>query len=227
MTNPIAHRPGALDARDDSSLNEQNELDYFLVDGSRSMQDKWWDFLAAADTLLRSAKSNGLQSHLIVHVFDSSDIEMIQRDCPIGQAKSFHEEPLGSYFQATPLYDAINLMGRRLRERDPKKASILIITDGDDSGGLTSVDDARKILDWIKAKGWQVTFLGCDFNNSRQAALLGMNESNCIGVQQKLLSDAARNLATKRAAYSHSGEEISFSDKEKQQFGGYLSDQSK
>lgn len=226
MANLIAHRAGALDASDTNSIQQTTELDYFLIDGSGSMSPKWWDFLAAGDTFLTAAKQNGLKSHLVVHVFDTADMEMIQRDCPLRDAKPFHEEPLGSHFQGTPLYDAINLMGRRLRERNPTKASILIITDGDDADSKTSVEDAKRILDWIKARGWQVTFFGCDFNNSRQAKLLGMDDSNTIGVQQKLLSDAARNLAAKRSAYSRDGTDISFSDKEKQQFGGYLADNS-
>jgi|SRR5882724_3471410 len=227
MTNLPTHKTGALDARDNTSPQQQNELDYFLIDGSGSMRDKWWDFLAAADSFLATCKSNGLQSHLVVHVFDTADIEMIQRDCALSSAESFRDEPLGSHFQGTPLYDAINLMGRRLKERDPSKASILIVTDGEDCDSKTSITQAKAILDWIKAKGWQVTFIGCDFNNSNQAKALGMDDSNTIGVQKKLLTDAARNLATKRSAYSRTGEDISFSDQEKKQFGGYLSDQSK
>lgn len=202
------------------------ELDYLLIDGSGSMQDKWWNFLTAADIFLDTARNNGLESHLLVHVFDTEDMEMIQRDCDLKAAKTFKEEPIGSHFQGTPLYDAINLMGRRLRERNPKKCSILIITDGDDQDSKTSIHDAKRILDWCRARGWQVTFIGCDFNNEHQSKLLGANESNSIGVAKALLPDAARNLATKRNAYSHSGEDISFTDKEKQQFGGYLSDNS-
>jgi hypothetical protein len=219
----LTTRPGALDARDEDAIQQQNELDYFLVDGSSSMSDKWWDFLAAADTFLAAAKSNGLKSHLVVHVFDTVDMEMIQRDCLLQDAISFDKEPLGSHFGGTPLYDAINLMGRRLKERNPSKCSILIITDGEDFDSATTIHQARAILDWCRARGWQVTFIGCDFNNSAQARLLGADDTNSIGVQKKLLSDAARSLATKRSAYSHSGEDISFSDKEKQQFGGYLS----
>lgn len=216
-------RAGALDA----GSTAPKELDYFLIDGSGSMRDKWWDFLSAGDSFLNTCKQNGLQSHLVVHVFDTADIEMIQRDEPLHSAKTFQEEPLGSHFQGTPLYDAINLMGRRLKERNPSKASVIIITDGDDADSKTTIAQARAILDWIKARGWQVTFFGCDFNNSRQAKLLGMDESNSIGVQQKLLSDAARNLAAKRGAYSRDGSDISFTDKEKQQFGGYLADQTR
>lgn len=218
MTNDLKTRPG--------QITEQNDLDYILIDGSGSMQDKWWEFLAAGDTYMAAAKANGVKSHLIVHVFDTSDMEMIQRDCSLTDAVSFSKDPLGSHFQGTPLYDAINLMGRRIKDRDPAKCSILIITDGEDFDSKTSLTQAKAILDWLRAKGYQVTFIGCDFNNSRQAKALGADDTNSIGVQKKLLSDAAKSLATKRAAYHRDGDDISFSDKEKQQFGGYLADKS-
>jgi nitric oxide reductase activation protein len=222
MQNPLAHRTGPV-----SKTPEANDLDYMLVDGSASMQAKWWNFLTAGDVFLDESRKNGVKSHLVVHVFDTEDMEMIQRDEPLATAKTFAEEPLGSHFGGTPLYDAIVLMGMKLKERNPTKASIIIITDGDDLDSKTKISDAKRVLDWCRAKGWQVTFIGCDFNNEAQAAMLGANASNTIGVDRKLLSAAARNLATKRAAYSRDGENIAFTDDEKKKFGGYLTDGTK
>lgn len=206
---------------------ESNDLDYMLIDGSASMQTKWWNFLTAGDIFLDTARKNGVRSHLVVHVFDTEDHEMIQRDEPLATAKTFAEDPIGSHFGGTPLYDAIVLMGLRLKERNPSKASIVIITDGDDLDSRTSVNDAKRVLDWCRARGWQVTFIGCDFNNDDQSKLLGADASNTIGVDRKLLNDAARNLATKRAAYSRDGDNIAFTDDEKKKFGGYLTDGTK
>jgi hypothetical protein len=64
----------------------------------------------------------------------------------------------------TPLFDAINMMGRELQALNPPRCSIVIITDGDENGSRhTTADQARAILDWCRAQGWQVTFLGADF----------------------------------------------------------------
>jgi len=198
------------------------QLDYVLVDGSSSMLPKWWDFMAAADIFINSLRAANVNSRLIVQVFDTMDIDMVQRDGPLSSCETFKEKPLGANFTMTPLYDAINVMGRRLREIDPARASILIVTDGESNQDMTTIHQAKAILDWCKAKGWQVTFLGCDFNNSRQAKLLGMNEANCIGVARMQLTDAAAALGRKRAAHAHGADDISFSPDEKQQFGGYL-----
>lgn len=132
-------------------------------------------------------------------------------------------EDIGMEGGGTPLYDAINSMGRILRDLNPAKCSALICTDGGDTDSKTSVEQARRILDWMRAKGWQVTFFGCDFNNNSQALALGANPQNAIGVSQARLSDAASALAKKRQAYSAYGSPMNFTDDEKQEFGGYLS----
>lgn len=214
MNTQIANRSGTLQA---------SQLDYILVDGSGSMQDKWWDFHAALDSFMETLKSQNIHSHGIVSVFDSQDIDCVQRDGLLSEWERFYDAPLGAHWQSTPLYDAINVMGRKIRDLDPAKASIVIVTDGDENGSqVTDVNQAAAIIRWLKAKGYQVTFIGCDFNNSRQAQLLGMNDDNAIGIQKKLLLEAGKMLGKKRVNYGLYGEEMKFSQDEKSHFGGYL-----
>lgn len=200
------------------------QLDYILVDGSSSMQSKWWDFMGALDTFINSLRAENINSHAICTTFDTYNISLSQRDCLLAAWVPLSTNPLTSFWGSTPLYDAINKMGHDLRNLDPSKASIVIVTDGDENASVyTTHVQAKAILDWVRVKGWQLTFIGCDFNNSKQAKLLGVDSRSAIGVQQRLLSDAAKNLAAKRIRYSQSGADMHFSDSEKQQFGGYLS----
>ena len=184
MSKQITLRPGHLLAP---------QLDYLLVDGSQSMKNKWWDCLGALDNFMGTLRNLNVASHGVAHVFDTYNLESIQRDSTIETWKTFNEDPLGSTWGGTPLYDAINLMGRRLKELDPKKCSIVI-----------------------------VTFLGADFSNSSQAKLLGANEANAIGVRKELLSEAGKLLGFKRARHANGGEDINFSAEERTKFGGYL-----
>jgi len=203
------------------------QLDYILIDGSGSMKDKWWDSMAALDGFMGALRANNVASHGIVNVFDSHDLSLVQRDGLIGDWQTFYANPLAAHWGGTPLYDAINLMGRELQALNPPRCSIVIITDGDENGSRhTTADQARAILDWCRAQGWQVTFLGADFNNSRQAKLLGANESNSLGVQAQKLLEAGKTLGEKRVRHSQAGTDISFTDEEKKDFGGYLADQS-
>jgi len=219
MTRQLTNRTGALSAP---------QLDYFLVDGSGSMNDKWWESMGAMEQYTDVLKSENVSSHGIVHVFDSQNISNVQRDAPLADWPTFHPTtglPLTSTWGTTPLYDAINLMVRELAALDPARCSIVILTDGDENGSrYTTAEQARALLDWCRAKGWQVTFLGADFNNSRQAKLLGADATNSIGVQKRLLVDAGKALGEKRVNNARYGHDINFTEKEKSDFGGYLTD---
>lgn len=207
-----------------AALPAGSSVDYLLIDGSSSMLDKWDDTVAALETYIMDLKTAKINSHVLASVFTSEDCDMLQRDTSLTDFISFYDEPVASHWGMTPLYDAINAAARRLRDLDPARATILICTDGEEnSSSYTDLTQAKAILDWCRAKGWQVIFIGCDFNNSTQAKALGANEDKAIGVQKELLVDAARELAKKRANYGISGTEIHFTEAEQRQFGGLLS----
>lgn len=214
----------ALSSTDNTALVPlTNQLDYILLDGSGSMQGQWWEVLSSIDTYMDELKTAQLDSQCILQVFDTTDLDYIARDCHMRDWKSFATDPVGAHWGGTPLYDAIAVMGFRLRDLNPPKCSIAIVTDGKEvDSRFTTLDGAKAILDWCRAKGWQVTFLGANFNNSAQARALGANEATAIGVQKKLLADAAKSFAQKRRRYGTTGENINFSPEERQQFGGYL-----
>lgn len=199
------------------------QLDYILLDGSGSMISKWDETLAGLDTYFNVLRRANLQAHGILQVFDDTNIEYIQRDSTIEGWPKFDRGSVDLPGGGTPLYDAINCMVRRLAELDPKICSIVIGTDGGANGRQqTTFDQAKALLDWCRAQGWQVTFLGFDFNNSKQAQLLGATEQTFIGVQKGRIKDAATALGHKRIAYGQSGSDMGFSSDEKSDFGGYL-----
>jgi len=218
MTRSLTNRTGAMQAP---------QLDYFLVDGSGSMMNKWWESMGAMTGYAEVLRSENVSSHGIVHIFDSHNLSSIQRDAELADWTNFVQSPLTSTWGMTPLYDAINLMVRELADLDPARASIVIVTDGDENGSRhTTAEQARNLLDWCREKGWQVTFLGADFNNSKQAKLLGADWSNSIGVQKDKLIEAGTALGKKRVDNARYGKDINFSDKEKSDFGGFLTDDS-
>lgn len=199
------------------------QLDYILLDGSGSMKDKWWDSLAAIDAFFGELQAHSLQSRTILHIFDTEDRDYIARDEELADRKPLTSSDPGAYWGFTPLYDAILLMGRRLRDLNPERASILIVTDGaENESEFCTLVQAKAILDWCRARGWQVNFIGAHFRNQEQARALGAEANQAIGVQRELLSDMAKNLGRKRTIYGRTGAPMSWTDDEQQQFGGYL-----
>lgn len=217
-----------IDATTKTVVKSNTQLDYILLDGSGSMETKWWDTLLAIEAYVQGTKAANILSRVLLQTFDSNDKDCIQRDSLIenwipADGGGDPDKAIGAWWTSTPLYDAIRLMGARLNEIDPPRCSIVIVTDGEENcSQFTTLEEAKAVLDWCRAKGWQVTFIGAEFNNWRQASKLGANEHTSIGVQQKKLADATAALAKKRARYGLYGEAMHYSDDEKQQFGGYL-----
>jgi len=202
----------------------KSQVDFILLDSSQSMDDKWWEMLEALDTYVNGLKESNTNSHLMLTTFSGEYPEYLQRDEPIDQWATLADKNPIFHPGSTPLYDAISCMCTKLRDLDPPKCAITIVTDGEEnSSTFTTVDQAKAFLDWCRAKGWQVTFIGCDFDNSRQSGLLGGNPQSAIGVTREKLSDAAAALARKRADYGLFGKQMHWTEGEHAAFGGYLS----
>jgi hypothetical protein len=199
------------------------QLDYIILDASSSMTDKWQDCLASIDGYLTTVREAHVASHVILTTFSSGEVDLLQRDEPLADFKPLRETGLIQRGGMTPLYDAINIAGRTLRDLDPTACSVVIVTDGEEMGShFTSQVQAAAVLDWMRAKGWQVTFIGADFNNAHMASLLGAEAGTSIGVAKARLLDAGKALGEKRIRYARSGDDMTFSDSEQQTFGGYL-----
>jgi hypothetical protein len=205
----------------------KRQKDYILLDASSSMSPRWWDSLQAIDDYVGGLKIASVNSDVTVATFTTSTFDRISfdkcRQSTVDEWQSVVEgEAVPFYAGSTPLYDAINIMVKELRDLNPPKVSIVIVTDGEENISKTTAAQAKGLIDWCRAKGWQVTFLGCDFDNNKQAKLLGVGPANAIGTSAKRLKDATAELAKKRAHHAHFGTPMNFSEDEQHKFGGYL-----
>lgn len=216
----VQQRAGAL------TTLEKEQFDYILLDGSGSMMGDWYTYLDAIDTYVAELKNCKTQSHLHLSIFtdgDPSYIDMVAKDEPIDSWVPLSANPVGSHFQGTPLYDAIEIMCSKLHRINPDRCAITIVTDGGEAGSRScDLIRAKTLLDWARAKGWSVTFIGCEFDNSGIAKSLGATAASAIGVQNKLLKNAVQEYAKKRHAYGVTGAPVHWSEEEQRQFGGYL-----
>lgn len=221
MANELRTRSDLVKGKE-SSLHSQF-MEYFLVDGSGSMISNWPQTNAGMAQYVEHLKSKNIRSWGIAQVFDSSNLCDIQLDTELEFWPDLRGFNLRCPGGGTPLYDAVNLMVRDLAERQPTNCAITIVTDGEESGSRhTSYEQARALLDWCRAQGWQVTFLGANFDNSEVAKRLGANPTNLIGVRRELLAEAGKTLAEKRMNNIITGADIDFTKDEQTKFGGYL-----
>jgi von Willebrand factor type A domain len=201
---------------------DRGQIDYVLVDSSGSMHHMWQDAMAAVDGYVSGIQ--GVDTTVTMAVFSQgygAEFDYrVERESKA--AEWYSVSGVTCIGGGTPLYDAINHMCRILHEKMPTKCSIAIVTDGEDTSSKTTVEHAKSLLDWCRRRGWQVTFLGCNFENSRQAKALGADTSNALGIKAKQLVDATSALAAKRRHYDQFGSQMGFTDEEKKAFGGYL-----
>lgn len=209
----LTYHPGALRAQ---------QLDYVLLDLSASMHDKWWNVIGSLDAFVATAVEQGVNSHAILHTFTGGAADTVQEDCPLREWPKLGDFMKPGYGD-TPLYDAIAHMAWRLRDLQPARCAITIVTDGEEMGSqFTTADQAKALIDWCKAMGWSVTFIGAGFNVSKLATRLGLSDDNNASVQTGKLLEAGKALGQKRADNARYGKDISFSKEEKSDFGGFL-----
>jgi hypothetical protein len=200
-----------------------SNLDYIVLDASGSMLSKWLESLQAIDNYVAGLT---IDTRIIAVSFTTGtggNAEFIKfRDCRREDWKPLLLDQPQCRGHMTPLYDAINTSGRECRDINPIHNSVVYVTDGEENASKTTQPQAKAILDWMRAKGWQITFIGCDFDNSHQAALLGGNAQSAIGVSKARLVTATKELAKKRNLYSQFGVPMHWSKEDHQQFGGYI-----
>jgi len=103
----------------------------------------------------------------------------------------------------TPLYDAIGRMVSLAEKDKPEKAVIVIMTDGEENSSKEMTKtSAKAALDRVRAKGWEVVFLGTEFSNFDDATGVGQSSSRNMAVSKDQLSDSMRRLSDKSKAYA-------------------------
>jgi hypothetical protein len=203
------------------------QLDYVLMDASGSMSGRWDPSMQAVDSYVAGLTANAVSTKVIMATFcDSHGFQYRRvREAPVAEWPQVYLddaiEQSGGY---TPLYDAINEMGLEIRNLNPTKCSILIVTDGEENTSKTTLVQAKAILNWLRRRGYQITFLGCDFENSIQAKALGASPQDFIGLTKERLAEAKALLAQKRHYYDKYGKPMGFDETEKKNLGGFLPD---
>lgn len=165
-------------------MNYMKNTVHFLLDGSTSMVDRWNETIQSINTYVKELKSSTLQEesvslytereeiYLTVDMFQYIDrfkmVPLTNRQVNIRNFKYLdpHElKPCGM----TPLNDGIVNICSRIWEISPKKAILVVVTDGYENVSRASYLDAQSSLNRLKLSGHEVVFLGADFDNSQQA----------------------------------------------------------
>jgi hypothetical protein len=182
---------------------------YILLDRTGSMEPIWTEALSSVNTYASGLASlDGgprVDSDLTLAVFDAQQglqFDVLRKGVDAESWKTVTADevtPRGM----TPLYDAIGRMVALAEKDRPEKAILVIMTDGaENSSTEMTKAAARAALDRVRAKGWEVVFLGAEFSNFNDAEGVGQTTSRNMAVGKDQLSDSMDRLAQKSKDYA-------------------------
>ena len=181
---------------------------YILLDRTGSMEPIWTEALSSvnayADGLAALDGGPRVDADITLAVFDAQDglqFDVLRKGVDAGDWNDVtirEVNPRGM----TPLYDAIGRIVSLAEKDKPEKAVLVIMTDGEENSSTEmSKTAAKAALDRVRAKGWEVVFLGAEFSNFDDAEGVGQSSSRNMAVSKDQLSDSMNRLAGKSKAY--------------------------
>jgi Mg-chelatase subunit ChlD len=194
--------------------------DFILLDRSGSMAGLWSEAISSINSYVRKLADDNVDTGVTVAVFDTDhkgDLEFVvirDRITP----KTFHyiktEEVVPR--NGTPLNDATGRIVSMAMAGNYDKCAIIIMTDGHENASRElSVAQAKALLDRCRDKGWQVIFLGANFDNASQSAGYGNAARATVSMAAGTMAAHTTTLASKRSFYGVTGQSINFTDDEK------------
>lgn len=184
--------------------------DFILLDRSGSMVSLWTEALSSVNGYVKKLADEKVDTGVTLVTFDSPEGKMVfdvirDRIIPSTWREVTKEEASPRGF--TPLNDAVGKIVDRANAGAPNgqkydKVAIIIMTDGQENASRElDVNQAKKLLDDCRAKGWQVVFLGANFDNAAQAASYNTQSQHTVRSTAANLRQTMSVMASKRAVY--------------------------
>lgn len=191
---------------------------YILIDGSGSMASRRIETLGAVNAYVEALGEDKAtkKADVTIAVFDSQEPFKVVRNgvkikdwIPLTESEVFARG-------MTPLLDAIGVLNQTITLAKPKKASIVIVTDGfENASREITKESAKIILDGLRDKGYEVVFIGADFDAFGQSGGLGNSVGQTLNMSAGGYEGAFRSMAMKSATYAATGLVRDFTDEER------------
>lgn len=198
---------------------------YILIDQSGSMYTRWSDTLGAVNSYAEGiVKSDKKKHKFTVAAFDSSggfttrgglrfvELRRNVKKAEWTEISSDETSPSGG----TPLFDAIGRMADLVAKDDPKRAAVIIVTDGgENSSQELSKAAVKAIIAGWEEKEYDVSFLGADFDAFGEAHQIGVSVAKTLNMKTINASEVGRMMALKSVAYGATGARAAYTDDER------------
>ena len=181
-----------------------------LLDRSGSMQVRWAETISMLNSYVNALTCEGATSmaKITLMLFDKAERTEtpIIRDAVTAFRWTSIDPAEAAPRGYTPLLDAIGRLAALVEQRNPDKAVITIITDGEENASTEMTrEGARAALERLTSKGHQVVFLGADFNAFKQAGSVGVSASTTMHMASGSYTAAQHAIAGRTKAFASTG----------------------
>lgn len=183
---------------------------YMLLDASGSMSDNWAETLGAINKFVASEQKTAITGlTLIAHDYGSSmNYRVLRDDVKLHAWKpvTTNEVSPGGY---TPLYDAMGKLLTTVIDVNPEQGIVVVITDGQENSSREwNAASVSKLMDILKNKKVEFTFIGADFNAFGQAGSVGVSSAYTLNMTKGNYAETFRSLRSKTEVYATSAPDM-------------------
>lgn len=112
----------------------------------------------------------------------------------------------------TPLLDAVVRIAALAEARKAEKTVLVIMTDGEENASTEATKDtAKAAITRLQDRGWQVVYLGADFDAFAQAQALGIARGQTIAMSAGHFVRGMVSTASGTATYAMTGQDMQYS----------------
>lgn len=193
---------------------------YILLDRSGSMNARWNETITALNSYVEKLPKKTNVTFATFNKDNMMRFDVVADDVPVAKWKPVDGRKLkpDGY---TPLMDAVGRMSAMIDKSDAKLCTFLIMTDGAENASTEySRDTVSQIIKRYKDRGYDVVFIGADFDAFSDASKIGVSSHNTINTVMGSYGETMSLMAAKTVAYASTGVVRGFSDTDRKRAAG-------
>ncbi len=195
---------------------------YLLLDRTGSMGPIWAEAVASINAYVEELSKDDLEYRITLAVFDDYEglkFDLMRDAIPIKKWKAFkvtEVTPRG----CTPLFDALVRIVSLAEARDEGKAVLVVMTDGHENASReVKRAGAKAALSRMKKRGWQVVFLGVNFDAFDDAFSVGVGQGQSMNTASGHFDKAMLATARNTRRFRNEGIAMEFCDEDRAEAG--------